>query len=319
MLRPSLVPGMLAMIAGNLQSRRERCAAVRTGHGLQRHHGQSGRTPRAGVRRCRHRAGAERAPSCARHRVPRPEGRSRAGAGALPVETRSTSIAFPPEAGLTPAWLHPYRAARVVVDGLTVRLVRPACIRARPRRANSKTLCSSANSISTGSTSCRCESRWRARSRASSRCAAIFLWFWTRALAGRASTRRIAGLNIPELVEWRAREVFRDVKLGCARVFAAAGQSRSRRRTAPCAKRNCRAFRRAWLRRLAKLVRGCALDVAQGTQALYWHGRRRFFDVRITLGGPRSCEHNQDQIQARIRTTPAVNPISPPANRAPWP
>ncbi|MGH9589360.1 MAG: phenylalanine--tRNA ligase subunit beta, partial [Terracidiphilus sp.] len=27
---------------------------------------------------------------------------------------------FPPETGLTPGWLHPYRAARVVVDGLTV-------------------------------------------------------------------------------------------------------------------------------------------------------------------------------------------------------
>ena len=27
---------------------------------------------------------------------------------------------FPAEAGLTPEWLHPYRAARVVVDGATV-------------------------------------------------------------------------------------------------------------------------------------------------------------------------------------------------------
>ena len=27
---------------------------------------------------------------------------------------------FPPESGLTPAWLHPYRSARVVADGLTV-------------------------------------------------------------------------------------------------------------------------------------------------------------------------------------------------------
>ena len=27
---------------------------------------------------------------------------------------------FPAEAGLTPEWLHPYRAARVVADGVTV-------------------------------------------------------------------------------------------------------------------------------------------------------------------------------------------------------
>ena len=88
------------------------------------------------------------------------------------------------------------------------------CIRARPPRARSRMRCWSARFISTGCTSCRCASRWRAKSRASSRCGAIFRWFWTRALPGKRSTARWPSCSIPELVEWRVREVFRDARLG---------------------------------------------------------------------------------------------------------
>ena len=79
------------------------------------------------------------------------------------------------------------------------------------------------SSISTGFTGCLCASLWRARFRDSSPFVAIFRWSWTRALAGKESTRpspcsehsrtgRVAG----------ARSVSRR-KAGCARILAAAG------------------------------------------------------------------------------------------------
>ncbi len=73
---------------------------------------------------------------------------------------------------------------------------------------------------------------------------------------GAASIKRIAALQIPELVEWRAREVFRDAKLGAGEYSLLLG-SRSRRPIALCAKKNCRRFNRESLKRLAKQVRGC--------------------------------------------------------------
>ena len=112
-----------------------------------------------------------------------------------------------------PAWLHPYRAARVVADGITVGWfgqLHP--VEAAARKSKSRS--SSASSISTGFTSCRCASPPPATSRASSPCAAIFRWFSTRVLRGRRSTRRSPRSQIPEMVEWRAREVFRDARLG---------------------------------------------------------------------------------------------------------
>ena len=42
---------------------------------------------------------------------------------------------FPAEAGLTPAWLHPYRSARAVVGGLTVGWS-ASCIRMKLRPAS---------------------------------------------------------------------------------------------------------------------------------------------------------------------------------------
>ena len=58
------------------------------------------------------------------------------------------------------------------------------------------------------------QARGAGRSRAISRCVAIFHWFWTRASAWETIDRAMAALRIPELVEWRVREVFRDARLG---------------------------------------------------------------------------------------------------------
>ena len=66
-LRPSLVPGMLGMIAGQSASRRERCAAVRAGHGLQRDDGEGGGAAGGGLRRGGQLAGAGSAARGAEH------------------------------------------------------------------------------------------------------------------------------------------------------------------------------------------------------------------------------------------------------------
>jgi phenylalanyl-tRNA synthetase beta chain len=54
-----------------------------------------------------------------------------------------------------------------------------------------------------------------------------------------AIDQAVAGLHIPELVEWRAREVFRDAKLGAGEYALLLGAP-SRPPTAPCARRSCR-------------------------------------------------------------------------------
>ena len=84
----------------------------------------------------------------------------------------------------------------------------------KPRPANSKNRCSLANSISTGFTSCRCVSLPRATSRASSPCGAIFLSLLDENIPWEAIDQALARSQIPELVEWSAREVFRDARLG---------------------------------------------------------------------------------------------------------
>jgi hypothetical protein len=69
--------------------------------------------------------------------------------------------------------------------------------------------------ISTGFTSCRCASdRWRKTSRGSNRRGAIFPSFSIGAFQWETIDHALEGLRIPELVDWRVREVFRDAKLG---------------------------------------------------------------------------------------------------------
>ena len=119
MLRPSLVPGMLAMVAGNLNRDVSDVRLFELGTVF------SGTTEKVDER-----------PSLAF-----------GAAGALPQESAlhaSRAIdfhdikgvveqllsqfemraiyfdRFPAEAGITPEWLHPYRAARMVAEGLTV-------------------------------------------------------------------------------------------------------------------------------------------------------------------------------------------------------
>ncbi len=120
---------------------------------------------------------------------------------------------FPAEAGLTPQWLHPYRAARVVIDGLTVGWFGQL----HPREAAARKLkdivflgelyLDRLYSLPLRKPAARDISRFQPVRR-------DFSLVLDEGIVWETIDQAVAGLNIPELVEWRAREVFRDPKLG---------------------------------------------------------------------------------------------------------
>jgi phenylalanyl-tRNA synthetase beta chain len=211
-LRPSLVPGMLAMIAGNLNRDVSDVRLFELGTVF------SGSTEKV-----------EERPSL-----------SFGAVGSLPEQgalhsTRAIEFhdvkgmveqvmsrfqaravdfdRFEAEAGLTPEWLHPYRAARVVVDGVTV------CWfgQIHPRVAAERKLKEPAlvgeiyldrlYKLPLREPIAKEISRFQPVRR-------DFSLVLDESIACEKIDQAVAGLWIPELVEWRAREVFRDAKLG---------------------------------------------------------------------------------------------------------
>jgi phenylalanyl-tRNA synthetase beta chain len=120
---------------------------------------------------------------------------------------------FPAEAGLTPAWLHPYRSARVAVDGETVGWFGQL----HPREAAARKLkdlvfvgeifIHRLYRLPLGKPASRDISRFQPVRR-------DFSLILDESISWDRIDQAIAGLSITELVEWRAREVFRDKKLG---------------------------------------------------------------------------------------------------------
>jgi phenylalanyl-tRNA synthetase beta chain len=120
---------------------------------------------------------------------------------------------FPAEAGLTPLWLHPYRAARVAVDGLTAGWFGQL----HPREAAARKLkdivfvgelyLDRVYELPLRKPAAREVSRFQPVRR-------DFSLILDQSVGWERIDQAVAGLDIPELVEWRAREVFRDVKLG---------------------------------------------------------------------------------------------------------
>ena len=211
-LRPSLIPGMLAMIAGNLHRDVSDVRLFELGTVF------SGTTEKV-----------EERPSLAFGAV-----------GALPelgalhagraidfhdvkgvveqVVARFQSRAdyfdrFPAEAGLTPEWLHPYRAARVAVDGATVGWFGQL----HPREAAARKL---KEPVLVGELYLDRLYKMTLRkpiAKEISRFQPVrrdFSLVLDEKIAWEKIDRAVAGLQIPELVEWRVREVFRDAKLG---------------------------------------------------------------------------------------------------------
>jgi phenylalanyl-tRNA synthetase beta chain len=120
---------------------------------------------------------------------------------------------FPAEAGLTPEWLHPYRAARVAVEGATVGWFGQL----HPREAAARKL---KEPVLVGELYLDRLYKLPLRkplAKEVSRFQPVRRDF-SLILDGSIEWERIdqalAGMQIPELVEWRVREIFRDARLG---------------------------------------------------------------------------------------------------------
>ena len=120
---------------------------------------------------------------------------------------------FPADAGITPEWLHPYRAARAVADGVTVGWFGQL----HPREAAARKI---KDCVLIGEIYLDRLYKLPLRrpvAREISRYQPVrrdFSLVLDESIAWETIDRAMAELKIPELVEWRVREVFRDAKLG---------------------------------------------------------------------------------------------------------
>jgi phenylalanyl-tRNA synthetase beta chain len=120
---------------------------------------------------------------------------------------------FPADAGLTPDWLHPYRSARVAVDGETVGWFGQL----HPREAAARKLrepvlagelyLDRLYKLNLRKTIAREISRFQPVRR-------DFSLVLEESVGWEKINQALAGLQIPELVDWGVREVFRDARLG---------------------------------------------------------------------------------------------------------
>jgi phenylalanyl-tRNA synthetase beta chain len=217
-LRPSLVPGMLAMIAGNLHRDVSDVRLFELGTVF------SGTTDKVDERQAVAFGAVGSLPDQgALHPARSFEFHDLKGVVEQLLErfqARSVYFdRFPAEAGLTPGWLHPYRAARVAVEGATVGWFGQL----HPREADARKLAAASKlkepvlvgelyldrlyRLPLRKPVAREISRFQPARR-------DFSLVLNESIGWEAIDRALAGLRIPELVDWRAREVFRDAKLG---------------------------------------------------------------------------------------------------------
>jgi phenylalanyl-tRNA synthetase beta chain len=217
-LRPSLVPGMLAMIAGNLHRDVSDVRLFELGTVF------SGTTEKVEERQAVAFGAVGSLPDQgALHPARSFEFHDLKGVVEQLLErfqARSVYFdRFPAEAGLTPGWLHPYRAARVAVEGATVGWFGQL----HPREADARKLAAASKlkepvlvgelyldrlyRLPLRKPVAREISRFQPARR-------DFSLVLNESIGWEAIDRALAGLRIPELVDWRAREVFRDAKLG---------------------------------------------------------------------------------------------------------
>jgi phenylalanyl-tRNA synthetase beta chain len=212
MMRPSLVPGMLTMVAGNLHRDVSDVRLFELGTVF------SGTTEKVDER-----------PSLAFGAVGNVPEQSPLHPARLidfydvkgvveQVLARFQSRAvyfdrFPAEAGIMPEWLHPYRAARVVVDGVTVGWFGQL----HPSEAEARKL---KEPVLVGELYLDRLYKQPLRAPAAkeiSRFQSVrrdFSLILDESIAWETIDHAVAALQIPELVDWRAREVFRDAKRG---------------------------------------------------------------------------------------------------------
>lgn len=211
-LRSSLVPGMLAMVAGNLHRDVSDVRLFELGTVF------SGTTERVDERPALGFAAVGSLPQQSALHPARPiEFHDVKGAVEQVLarfQMRATYFdRFPSESGLMPEWLHPYRAARVVADGTTVGWfgqLHPG--EAARRKIKDPVLIGELYldrlyKLPLRKPVAREISRFQPVRR-------DFSLVLDQGVGWEAIDKALAALAIPELVEWRAREVFRDARLG---------------------------------------------------------------------------------------------------------
>ncbi|MGH9600660.1 MAG: phenylalanine--tRNA ligase subunit beta [Terracidiphilus sp.] len=211
-LRPSLVPGMLGMIAGNLHRDVSEVRLFELGTVF------SGTTEKVDERATL----AIGAVGALPEQGPQHPARSLDFYDIKGVveqvlgrfQIRSIYFdRFPPEAGLTPAWLHPFRAARVAAEGVTVGWFGGL----HPREGAAGKL---KEAVLVGELYLDRLYKLPLRKPAAHEISRFqpvrrdFSLILDRSVPWEALDRALAGLEIPELVDWRVREVFYDAKLG---------------------------------------------------------------------------------------------------------
>jgi phenylalanyl-tRNA synthetase beta chain len=211
-LRPSLVPGMLAMISGNLNRDVSDVRLFELGNTF------GGTTDKVEERPALAFGAAGSLPVESALRAARAfEFHDVKGVVEQVLERFETRAMyfdhFPPEAGITPEWLHPYRAARTVADGVTVGWFGQL----HPREAAARKI---KDAVLIGEIYLDRLYKLPLRrpvAREISRYQPVrrdFSLVLDDGIAWETIDHAMAELKIPELVEWRVREVFRDAKLG---------------------------------------------------------------------------------------------------------
>ncbi len=211
-LRPSLVPGMLAAAAGNLNRDVSDVRLFEVGTVF------SGSTDRVEERPALGFIAAGNLPDQGAMRPTQPidfyDAKGLVEQIAARFQARVVYFdRFPADAGITPGWLHPYRSARVVVEGLTAGWFGQL----HPDQASARKL---KDVVFIGEIYLDRLYKLPLRkpvAREISRFQPVrrdFSLVLDDSIAWEVIDQAIAALHIPELVDWRAREVFRDKRLG---------------------------------------------------------------------------------------------------------
>jgi phenylalanyl-tRNA synthetase beta chain len=212
LLRPSLVPGMLAMIGGNLHRDVSDVRLFEMGTVF------SGTTEKVEERPALAFGVAGALPEVSPlHAVRAFEFHDLKGMVEQVLERFQMRAMyfdrFPAESGLTPQWLHPYRSARVVAEGVTVGWLGQA----HPREAAARKF---KEPVWVGELYLDRLYKLPLRkplARELSRFQSVrrdFSLILNESIAWETIDSALAALQIPELVDWRVREVFRDARLG---------------------------------------------------------------------------------------------------------
>jgi phenylalanyl-tRNA synthetase beta chain len=211
-LRPSLVPGMLAMVAGNLNRDVSDVRLFETGTVF------SGTTDKVEERSA---LAFGTAGSVAQESALHPARTVdfydvKGVVEQLLAHFHARDVyfdRFAADAGLTPEWLHPYRSARVVADGLTSGWFGQLHPREAAARKIKETVfvgeiyLDRLYKLPLRKPAAREVSRFQPVRR-------DFSLVLDESVAWETIDQSLASLGIPELVDWRVREVFRDERLG---------------------------------------------------------------------------------------------------------